>query len=144
MPSLIGPELQCLSSFLLSPGDFGHYFLQEAPYAFYMGFSDPWDMQDLLQSSQDLDSTYYQSTPLNQNNFGPQKSNLHPLLFLKYVTHLFSKIIFGCIDQKLISRLKNKYKHESKKSKIFNAKKKHLKKQRMIIRDSFGCEGVDL
>ena len=79
MPSLIGPELQCLSSFLLSPGDFGHYFLQEAP--FYMGLSDPWDMQDLLQLNQHLDLTYYQSTPLSQNNVRPRKSNLHPLLF---------------------------------------------------------------
>ena len=54
MPNLIGPELQSLQV---------SYFLQELsdttnsedPY--YNGFLDPWDMQDLLQSYQHLDST---------------------------------------------------------------------------------------
>ena len=55
-----------------------------------MGFSDPWNMQDLLQSNQHLDKTYYLSIQLNQNKFGPRKSNLQPLLFKK--KHLFKKM----------------------------------------------------
>ena len=75
MPSLIGPELQCLSSpllipfrvlgpTLLSPGDFEHYFLKKisaehrALTTFTGGFLDPWNMQDLLQSNRHLNLTY--------------------------------------------------------------------------------------
>ena len=43
-------------------------------------FSDPWDLQDLLQLNQHFDLTYYY-TSLIQNNFVPQKSYLHPLFF---------------------------------------------------------------
>ena len=105
IPSLIGPELQYLEvSYLFHFGFFGpHYFLQEISdttfsrrfrriigpsLLFTGGFSDPWEMQDLLQSIQhfELDTlTVY--TP-SQNNFGPQKSNLHPFFFKNsYVLH---------------------------------------------------------
>ena len=53
-----------------------------------MGLSDPWDMQDLLQLNQHLDLTYYQSTPLSQNNFGPRKSNLSPWFYYHLIFSL--------------------------------------------------------
>ena len=38
-------------------------------------------MQDLLQTNQHFGLDIIQSTPLSQNNFGPRKSNVHPLFF---------------------------------------------------------------
>ena len=105
MPRLIGPELQCLSSLttfsrrfrilgptLLSLGEISAEHRALTTLISLGDFSDTWDMQDLLQSNQHLDLTYYQSTPLSQNNYGPRKSNLHPFLLKK--KHFIFSLIF--------------------------------------------------
>ena len=101
MPSLIGPELQCLSSFLRSPGDFGHYFLQEAP--FYMGLSDPWDMQDILQSNQHFGLDILLVYTPQSKKFQTTEVKPPPLAFQKPTIYIFYKF-FGCINSIRIER----------------------------------------
>ena len=63
---------RCLSSILLSPGA---WTLHMDP--FYLEFSDPWNMQNLLQSNQHLWQNTRLQPPLCHINFGSRKSNFN-------------------------------------------------------------------
>ena len=64
MPNFDWTRTAMPSSLLLSPEGFiviptNSKRAVRRPHSYYMGFLHPWDMQDLLQSNQHLDLTYY-------------------------------------------------------------------------------------
>ena len=77
MPSLIGQELQCLKSPTYSISDswahttFSRRFRRNIGPSLLSigGFSDPWEMQDLLQSYQHL-SIFFNSISRKKNFYG--------------------------------------------------------------------------
>ena len=88
-PSLLLIPFWVLGPTLLSPGDFGHYSLKEISAdhralttlcrRFFRSLRNARLTAIKLAFGLDIISVY---TP-SQNNFGPRKSNLHPLIFLK-------------------------------------------------------------
>ena len=116
MPSLIGPEVQCLQvsygipfrvlgPTLHSLGDFAHYCFKEISVdhrgltTFCRRFFRSLSYAKFTAIKSHLDLTYYQFILLSLNNFGPWKSNLHLFFFIKPRRQLFSDL--------LISNLKN-------------------------------------
>ena len=132
MPSFIGPELQWLPSLLLipfrvlgptllSPGDFGHYSLKSADHRalttlcrrFFRSLRNARLTAIKLAFGLDIISVY---TP-SQNNFGPRKSNLHPLIFFKkpLIENIFWIVstIFFVLQKHRLAIYMNKYSNDT-------------------------------
>ena len=86
-PSLLLIPFRVLGPTLLSPGDFGHYFLKEisaehrALTTFCRRFFGSLRHARLTAIKSAFGYDIIQSTPLCQNNNRPRKSNLYPLFF---------------------------------------------------------------
>ena len=91
MPKLIGPELQCsqVTYFLQKGSDTTNY---GGPILYELFRSLEHTRLTAIKSAFGLD--IIQSTPLCQNKFGPQKSNLYPLVFSQKPMYYISTNIF--------------------------------------------------